>query len=667
MPSQNLIEQLKTVFHEADLKQLENAWLILGISGVGKSLFIAYLLGCELAYEAEDLIVKRCPPGVVPPKIGLSTHAETLIPAVYGGCIVDFAGFYGNRDQQTNLLEFLATQRGIHSCKSIQSVTSLMDFRFMRDHRSNAMMLALDVMAAAFKNINPEHYPSLFLVISHLPKTPVDKTKVIHRLRKLLNDISSKIETPSQQAVADVLRYWVNEGQDHVLLFDPMHDVTRRAFFAAQPKGISLSPLVFDLMGASEIQETFLHQIQEPLLQGQTIFDVLLSAKQNEAELKATIQQLQAQLIKEQNAAEALKIPSSPKINSVGLQEIQSLIDRKIDEIKKLDPEQKYTDKEADVFTDLNSLEKRTEQLVYDTKVWNEKEARGTTYATDPVYNARIIRVGPPFSWVYRGAGLCHDGTKRHIEVVKSIPAEGYDEVIVHDIISACYGLAHLYYYRPYNEGPEQQAELDKLRQLAGLINAKSKLEQDYQDCVATEKVEQQKKDADAYQEAVQAETRATQMLKASNQALQAHQQEICKTQNAFIQHRDAFETLDHYLRSIHYVTPTTTIFHQHLTELRQTQKDCDPDDFKVCEADVADFQRECLKQASSELICLSIFGPNANLTQAKVSCAQPLMPPSSFFTRFCAWLGQGGTQAVVESDMNPQLSQCSMRYLGGL
>ena len=369
----NFFKQLREAYCEANLLEQKNAVFFFGESGVGKSIFIAYLLGCRLIFEGDDLVIESCPPGVHPPKVGLDIQSETIMPAAYIPsenstiACVDYAGFNGNRDFQTNLLEFIATQRGMHSTASVLSLFVMLDYDSITEKRSAAMMEILDMIGSSIKTLQPDQIPSMHLVISHLPTTVPQKQKIIDRLIKLHEAVKEQLQTentPERQAIERVLSYWVSlEGENNVLLFEPLSNATRNAFFANVAALSSVSPAGFDLTGSREMKQAFLSQMSAALNDGMSVLSFLQTAKRKEVFLDAKIRELRKRLI-----AEKAAVPQETPVESLAedshqIIEIQAMIDKKENEIRKLDSKNKYKNNETGVSIDKKILEARVEKV----------------------------------------------------------------------------------------------------------------------------------------------------------------------------------------------------------------------------------------------------------------------------------------------------------------
>lgn len=580
MPNNLFQSTMQRALRYTTPQQWIDMMLVLGESGGGKSALIAYLQGCRLKYNGSRIEIESCPDGVVPPKVGEDVRSETLFSeaffpqAPYTFGFKDFAGFYGNRDDEGNLLEFMSTQVGVKRAPLVKAITIMLSFGSLRDPKSNEIMATLDIMAAILKTLSPQQIPMVQLVISHLPqKKPPSKTAVLNRLKALQAYVAEKLkteDTAENQSIEKVLSFWTNEGEQHVLLFNPLLNDTRQALFTQLSNFPAINPRAFPLIGAEQVQKAFLKQMEVGLMQGQEVFDFLLSDKEVRNAIEANISHSMRQVSRLTNETQTLTTrfsnPNRPIIvHSPELDTLKSLIDAKTLEIQALDKDHKYGGNEDAVRTDMTALEARNEEVLYETKEWYEDHAYpGTDIGT--VNHVHIVRTGPAYIRSNDRIKMhCKDtsgGSPGHIEGLKSCPSSGQLELSYYSPAN-CYGYIIVRFYMKYNEQPAVIVELEKLKTLADLIAFQRKLKDQYknnQDALINNKKEQ---DAFTVQSSKNALQSAQKELFAHQNSLEAHHEHSDEMLQSFHEQKVFYQVMETFNKVIAFQSKQVDAFHR--------------------------------------------------------------------------------------------------------
>lgn len=280
-----------------DLAQLMDAVYVFGETGVGKSALIAYLQGCQLRFEKDLLVVDSCPEGVIPAKIGIDVESETLFPTAYRHfnqslMHVDFPGFYGNRDKDVTLLEFLATQVSIKTTQSVKAVLFLLSFNKMQDPKAAHILSNFEILASLFKASETDSVPPIHLVITHLPQThrpsKTDVVQLLHRAYGFINRTR-----PMEKRMAQLFSHFTGEGaEQRIILFNPLRNHTREIILNRLAHLPSFAPNAFDLVGSSKTKQDFLAQLQTVYRDASPIFSVLLNAEEKTQRVQTQLDQL---------------------------------------------------------------------------------------------------------------------------------------------------------------------------------------------------------------------------------------------------------------------------------------------------------------------------------------------------------------------------------------
>lgn len=386
----------------AHMGNSENAVVVLGKTGAGKSAFISYLLKCEMAFTTgslePDLSASKCP--VDAPKIGQDIAvSETLFPAGYKdgtNTYIDFPGFEGTRGSHITLLESIATQVAVQTIKSIKKIVVVIPYNDVVDAKALEFSRLAKVMSRVFKNFK-DHQDSIVLVVSKdKDAAKMSSSEIVDRKRALVERFEkikkglqkvyseeklNQEEKEDNQLTQQFLDIFINSvNKSNLIIFNPSLSQAREELLSLVSRSKGFSPNVMSFIGNKDTKKDFFQKIDATLTAGIGVLDPLLSypskkkilddaldVKYNDKPgINSQITTLEASIASE---AKKKDEPSIPVPYSEGL------FQQKRSEILKLEGE--ILSLKVSVATSRIEIQKvldRTDTHSYDTFVWNEED-----------------------------------------------------------------------------------------------------------------------------------------------------------------------------------------------------------------------------------------------------------------------------------------------------
>ena len=602
MPINPLQRLMQSASRYANMAQLEDAILVLGETGDGKSTFIGYAQGCTLRYVAlpeQRLVVDHCPKGVVPPNIGMNVHSETLFPAVFRGLhalfnLVDFPGFQGNRDKETTLLEFLATQVSVKTIQSVKSVVFLMSYeKMLSESRDSHILSSLEIMANLFKELNAQSLASIQLLISHLPQIePPSKTDIKDMLSRTQVFVRNKLaveNTILHQRMEQLLSHFIQESSNGaIVLFDPLSNSTKNELLTHVSHLTAMPTSVFQLIGTQQAQLHFLNLMKSESQQGQDTLNFLLSSAGVYDSIQANMTHFASLVhnltIETQTLQKKLNNTIHPaEVHSSALDKLKALLNEKTLEIEKETHWKGGPYNDPSPYLEFaRSIEAKNEMVLYETKEWSEKEplkvmttiwpSSKVSFSFNHYQDKRyvdIVREGPPYiKSNHTSIDNCRSifggylgGYPGRFEHLKRNLCKGSLEITYYSP-EHCRGSIRIYFYMSYNELPNVLEEIKSLKNLANLIQTRNTLIEQIANLTDSLITSQKERKLFSYQSSVNATQLAQNELLAAELALQMHYNHHHQAVQHFRGNKSSYQMIDAFNQVIGLNTTVTNTFH---------------------------------------------------------------------------------------------------------
>lgn len=452
--------------------------IIFGDTGDGKSTLIAYLLGCDGHYDNNDRwIIDRCPPGVTPPKVGHQVGSETLFPAIFEFIFsyfsyIDTAGFNSNRNQETALLEFLATQVGIKTTPLIRAVFLMFTHSKIVHCRSEHTMRNAVMLKNMFHNSAKP--PNVYYVISQIPP---DFTK--ERAIALLNRTTE--------------RTLLSMAEPHeIILFRPETNNTKNEIENTRSNSSDVSSTVFDLVGDEPIKNIFFKRYDAAFQESVPLLEAILAAPEKIKKLMemlhalskkiATAQtQVHQQREKVSNASRVIEPVLSPEYNA-----ITDSVKKSNDTIYKMRAEMTRLERAINqTRRSISTIKNCTDTIADEERKWEQPDVFIGQY--DPVeHNGQHIvwQLQPFHRAVIAHGDYCpFDGNRARFDLIRHAPEAGWYEFKIF-ATEKCKASAHVIFYRKYPESSAGLAELARLQN--ALTNDQSLLKRTNESLLST-------------------------------------------------------------------------------------------------------------------------------------------------------------------------------------